>query len=811
MSTTLPTDSLPTAARVVIVGGGVVGCSVAYHLAKLGWREIVLLEQGKLSGGTTWHAAGLIGRLRASTSMTVINQYTAELYARLEDETGIPTGWRQCGSLIVGRSADRMTQLRRTAAMARVFGVEAELISPPRVQELWPHLRVDDIRGGVWLPHDGRVVPTQVALALAEGARQQGARIIEGARVMRLQAHNHRITGVATEHGVIAADHVVLCGGMWTRQLALTVGLQIPLWPVEHHYVVSAPITGVHDNLPVGRDPDLMVYFRPEAGAILLGAFQKEAKPWVMERVPDDFSFQLLQPDWATYQQPLAAGQHLIPALQQTEWTKFVNGPESFTPDNNFILGETPLRNCWVAAGFNSLGIASAGGAGKALAEWMSEGAPTMDLWSVDVRRFLPWANNPNFLRSRVAEVLGLHYQMAWPNREFETGRGIRQSTLHETLAAAGACFGQKNGWERPLFFVAPAAAPQLHYSWDRPHWFDRVAAECQATRRQVAIFDQSSFSKYRLQGGDALSILQLLCANNVDVAPGRIVYTAMLNEHGGMESDLTVVRVTPDCFDLVSGAAQTQRDLDWIARHIPAGADAQLTNTTAQYGVLGVMGPQARELMQRVTEADVADAAFPFGAARFVHVGLATALAARISYVGELGWELHAPVEQMAALYAALWAAGQDLGIANAGHYAINALRLEQGFLAWGADLSPDETPLEAGLGFAVAWDKSAPFLGQAALLRQKAAGITKRIAFFVLQDPTAMLWGNEPIWRNGEVVGYTTSGAYGHTLGGAVGAGYVKHAGGVTAGFIRSGEYTIETHGERVPAQVHLRAPYP
>jgi 4-methylaminobutanoate oxidase (formaldehyde-forming) len=785
---------------------------------------VVLVEQGKIGGGTTWHAAGLIGRLRTSNSMTVINKYTAELYAKLAEETGVPTGWRQCGSLIVGRSADRMVQLKRSVAMARVFAVEAELIGPNQVQQLWPHLRVNDILGGVWLPHDGRVVPGQVALALAAGARQRGAQIIEGVRVTGLksspsahsasgstrQAGRIRIRGVSTEQGDIAADHVVLCGGMWTRQLAMAAGLHIPLWPVEHHYIVSAPVEGVGDDLPVGRDPDLMVYFRPEAGGIMLGAFQKESTPWPVEHVPNDFSFQLLEPDWPKFQQPLAAGRHLIPALETVDWVKFVNGPESFTPDNNFILGETALPGCWVAAGFNSLGIASAGGAGQALGEWMTQGAPSMDLWSVDVRRFMPWSNNPRFLRVRSGEVLGLHYQMAWPNREFETGRNIRRSPLHEKLRAAGACFGQKNGWERPLFFALDGSTPSLDYSWGKPSWFAAVAAECEATRQRVAIFDQSSFSKYRLEGSDALAILQQLCANDIDVPPGRIVYTAMLNEQGGIESDLTVIRVTHDSFDLVSGTAQTLRDLDWIRRHIPTTAAAHLSDTTSHYGVLAVMGPHSRTLLQRVSAADFSDTAFPFGDAQFITVGLATALAVRITYVGELGWELHLPLEQMAVAYEALWAAGEDLGISNAGYYAINSLRLEKGYLAWGADLSVDETPLEAGLGFAVAWNKPVAFHGKAALLRQKARGISKRLAIFVLQDPAAMLWGNEPIWRNGQMVGYTTSGAYGYTLGGAVGAGYVKSPEIADTRFVQSGDYQIETNGELVPAQVYLRSPY-
>src|SRR5437016_4204634 len=772
-----------TETKVVIVGGGIAGCSVAYHLAKLGWNNVVLLEQNQLAGGTTWHAAGLVGRLRTTNSMTKINKYSAALYAGLEKETGHAVGWKQVGSLIVARSEERLTQLRRTAAMSEWFGVEVQLISPEAAKEKWPLLRIDDLRGAAWLPHDGRVIPKEVALALAKGARSRGVTVLENVRLLDVVQSHGRATGVRVQSraGVppartgsrsderiseatngqagrlpyvdIKADHVVLTGGIWTRELGLRCGATIPLYPVEHHYVVSAPIDGAFDELPVGRDPDLCIYFRGEGNAVMLGAFQSLSKPWMVERVPANFSFRLLEPDWEKFAEPLKNGKWRIPALESCRFAKFVNGPESFTPDNNFILGEAPeLRNLFVAAGFNSVGIASAGGAGKYLAEWIVEGQPTMDLWSVDIRRFGPWANNRAFLRERVTEVLGLHYQMAWPNREFETGRGLRRTPLHERLAARGACFGVKNGWERANWFArqndhAPHAAfghplpssdegrgqgegnrleisshaekPVTEYSFGRQNWFANHAAEHRAAREKVAIFDQTGFSKFTFKGRDAINVLQRLCGNDVDVAIGQAVYTGLFNERGGFESDLTLVRLARDEFYIVSGSAQAVRDFDWIARHTRRDERAELVDVTGSFGVLGVMGPDSRTLLGRVTDADLSNPAFPFGIARQISIGLATVRAVRITYVGELGWELHVPMEQLALVYDALVETGADLGIANAGHYAINSLRLEKGYRAWGAELSPDDTPLEAGLAFAIDWNK--PFVGREALLKQR------------------------------------------------------------------------------------------
>src|SRR6266542_4235637 len=827
---------LPSETKVIIVGGGIVGCSFAYHLTRLGWKDVLLLEQNQLAGGTTWHAAGLIGRLRTTNSMTKINQYSAQLYASLESETGHSVGWKQVGSLILGRSHERMCQLQRTAAMAEWFGVEVQLLSPTAALEKWPLLRVDDVLGAAWLPHDGKLLPKEAALALAKAARGRGATILENVRVLAVQQEHGRATGVRTDQGPITAEYVVLAGGMWTHELGRRCGVTIPLYPVEHHYAVTEPIPGAFDELPVGRDPDLSIYFRGEGPGVVLGAFQAHSKAWLVEPPPDDFSFRLLEPDWEKFAEPLANGKHRIPALATARFARFVNGPESFTPDNNFILGEAPeLRHLFIAAGFNSVGIASAGGAGKYLAEWMVEGEPTLDLWSVDIRRFGPWANNRAFLRERVTEVLGLHYQMAWPNREFETGRGLRRTPLHGRLAAQGACFGAKNGWERPNWFARPnsspglqppsppegerdegaspsvgpfATQPVMEYSFGRQNWFANHAAEHRAAREQVAIFDQTGFSKFLFKGRDAPSILQRLCGNNVDVAIGKTVYTGLFNERGGFESDLTLVRLAPDEFYLISGAAQAVRDFDWITRHIRPDEQAALVEVTGALSVLGVMGPQSRALLSRVTDADLTNAAFPFGTARQIGVGQATARAVRITYVGELGWELHVPTDQIALVYDTLMEAGNGLGIANAGHYAINSLRLEKGCRAWGAELSPEDTPLEAGLAFAIDWNK--PFIGREFLLRQKEAGVKRRLAIFVLAEPEPALWGGESIYRDGKPVGYTTSGSYGHTVGAAIAMGYVNHGAEITGEFIRSGRYEINVSGHRCPAEIHLHAPY-
>jgi sarcosine dehydrogenase len=802
-------DLISTETKVVIVGGGVIGCSIVYHLTKLGWKDVVLLEQNQLGGGTSWHAAGLVGRLRTTNSMTRINKYSVDLYAGLEKETGHSVGWKQVGSIIVGKSPQRMIQLQRTAAMSERFDVEVQLVSPEVAQQKWPLLRVEDVLGAAWLPHDGKVIPKELAIALAKGAQKRGANIIENAKVLNVLHRHGRITAVETTKGTIKAEYVVLAGGMWTRELGLKCGVTIPLYPVEHHYVVTEPLPGAFDELPVGRDPDLCIYFRGEGNAVMLGAFQNFSKAWLVKEIPDNFSFQLLEADWEKFSEPLRNGKHRIPALETARFAKFVNGPESFTPDNNFIMGEAPgVRNLFVAAGFNSVGVASAGGAGKYLAEWMIEGEPTLDLWSVDIRRFSPWANNVAYLRERVTEVLGLHYQMAWPNREFETGRGMLKSPLHERLAAQGACFGVKNGWERPNWFARNGQQPITEYSFGRQNWFPCHAAEHRAARETVAIFDQTGFSKFIFKGRDVVSVLQRLCGNNIDVPLGQAVYTGMFNAHGGIESDLTVIRVAAAEYLIVTGSSQTVRDFDWITRNLQPDEKAELVDVTRGISVIGVMGPHSRALLSRVSEADFSNAAFPFLSSQVIGIGAATVRAVRITYVGELGWELQVPMDQAGLVYDTLTSVGQEFGLTNAGHYAINSLRLEKGYRAWGAELSPDDTPLEAGLGFAIDWNK--PFLGRDAVSKQKAAGLKRRLVIFVLQDPEPVLWGSEPIYRDGKAVGYTTSGAYGHTVGGAVAMGYLNHTEPFKEDYIQAGKFEINVSGRKYPAKAMLRAPY-
>jgi 4-methylaminobutanoate oxidase (formaldehyde-forming) len=806
---TSESESLPASADTIVVGGGIVGSSVAYHLAKRGQKDVLLLEQNALAGGTTWHAAGMVGQLRTSSSMTLVNRYSVELYRNLEKETGLPTGWNQVGSLIVARTEARMTQLRRSVDMAEMFDVEAHLIDADAAGEKWPGMRTDDLLGAVWLPSDGKVKPKETALALAEGARQGGVSIREGVRVTGLLERAGHIAGVRTTGGDIHASTVILCGGMWTHQLAKGAGIVVPLQPVEHHYVTSPDLEGMNDNRPCGRDPDAAIYFRSEGNAVLLGAFQHYTKPWNVDRVPDDFSFQLLEDDWQKFAEPLAAGRHRIPALADVKFDSFLNGPESFTPDNNFLLGALPeMDGLYIAAGFNSAGIACAGGAGKYLADWVVDGAPPIDLWSVDPRRFAAVQNNLRFLRERVTEVLGLHYRMAWPNLEMETGRGLRRSPLHEALKARGACFGQKLGIERPNWFAPEGMEPKTEYSFGRQNWFDAVAEECRATRERVALFDQSSFSKYILRGDDVAEVLNPICAADVDVPVGSTVYTAMLNSKGTYESDLTVIRTALDAYYIITASGQLRRDFHWIKKNLPKTAQAEVFNVTSGYGVIGVMGPESRALLQAVSDADLGNEAFPFGTAKRIAVGKAMALAVRITYVGELGWELHLPADQMVTAYDALREAGEELGVCDAGHYAINSMRLEKGYRAWGAELSTDDNPFQAGLTFTLAWD--VPFNGREALLPKREEPITRRLLSFMLEDHDAMLWGNESIRLNGNVVGRTTSGAYGFTLGKPVALGYVSHPEGVSKDYLAASKFTIRVDGKDLPATHSLRAPY-
>ncbi|RUT88627.1 MULTISPECIES: FAD-dependent oxidoreductase [unclassified Mesorhizobium] len=805
-------NQFPTQARVVIVGGGIIGCSVAYHLTKLGWTDVVLLEQGQLSGGTTWHAAGLVGQLRSHSNMTSLIKYSTQLYGELEAETGLATGWKNCGSLSVARTTDRMTVLKRTAASARAQGVDIDVISPKEAADLWPVMATDDLVGAVWLPGDGKANPTDLTQSLAKGARNRGAKIIERVKVTGISQRNGVACGVETDRGNIAAEIVVNCAGQWARKVGLMCGVSVPLHSAEHMYIVTGRIEGVHPDLPVMRDPDGFIYFKEEVGGLVMGGFEPHAKPWGMNGIPENFEFALLPDDWDQFEILMENALVRVPQLAEAEVKKFYNGPESFTPDNNFLLGEAPeLKNFYVGAGFNSMGIASAGGAGRALAEWIVNAAPTMDLWPVDIRRFASFNNNPRWLHDRVKETLGLHYAMPWPNRELDTARPFRRSPLYDRLAARGACFGSKMGWERANWFAAPGERAENDYAFGRQNWHEAVKREMKATREAVAVFDQTSFAKLLVQGHDACAALNWICAGNIDVPVGTSVYTGVLNARGGYESDLTVMRLGVEKFLIVTGSAQAIHDADWIVKNIPSDAHAILTDVTSSYAVLALMGPRSRDLLGKLSSADLSNAGFPFATIREIDIGYATAYANRMTYVGELGWELIVPTEFAVGVYEALHEAGSEFGLIDAGYYALDALRIEKGFRAWGRELTPDINPWQAGLGFAIAMDKPGGFIGRDALVEKKpSAAPARRVVLCTLDDAEPMLWGGELILRDGKPVGEVRSAAYGHTLGRSVALGLIENEAGVDAAFLTGGRFEIDLAGVRHAATAHLRSPY-
>jgi glycine cleavage system T protein len=802
---------LPSRARAVIVGGGVIGCSVAYHLTKLGLSDVVLLERKQLTSGTTWHAAGLIGQLRQSINMTQLARYTGELYRGLEAETGQATGYRQCGSLSLATTAGRMEELKRNASMAKVFGLPVKVVTPSEIRSLYPLANLDDVIGGIHIPSDGYANAVDITQALAKGARSRGARIFQDVKVTSICRDGRRVSGVHTEQGRIQADTVVLCGGMWTRDLAASVGVTVPLHACEHYYVLFQDVPGLHPDLPVLRDYDYCSYFKYDAGKLLVGAFEPNARPWGMNGISEDFSFGEIAGDFSHFEPVLLDAMRRVPALAQAGIQKFFCGPESFTPDVRYHLGESAeLANCFVAAGLNSIGLQSAGGIGKVVAEWVRDGHPPLDLWEVDVRRNMPFQINRKYLQARVSESLGLLYATHWPFRQYETARGVRRSALHDRLIAAGACFGEAFGWERANWY-APAGVPAKYaYSYGRQNWFEHSAREHRAVRSAVGLFDQTSFAKFRLEGADAARVLNRVCANDVDVAPGKMVYTQWLNERGGIEADLTVTRLTETAYLIVTGAETETKDFNWLQRHIDSAGHCVLTNVTSGMGVLSLMGPRSREMLQALTPDDVSDRAFPFATSREIEVAYALVRAARITYVGELGWELYVPTEFMLGVYEELVGAGERYGLVHAGYHALNSLRIEKAYRHWGHDITDEDTPLEAGLGFAVKFDKPGGFIGREALRRQLESGVRKRLVQFKLHSPEPLLYHNEPIWQGDSIVGFVRSGMYAHSLGAAVGLGYVRVPAGDAGGAIGADDYEIEVAGVRHRATASLRPLY-
>ncbi len=808
------TADLPSRARVVVIGGGVIGCSVAYHLAHLGWTDVIVLEQGSLSGGTTWHAAGLVGQLRASEAGTRLVQYSTDLYARLEAETGLGTGYRTCGGLTLARTPDRMVALRRTASSAAAYGIECELLTAAQAHDHYPLMRHEDLQGALWLPGDGRANPTDLTQALAKGARALGVVVRERVRVTDILRRDGRVRGARTDHGDVEADVVVNCAGQWANAVGAMAGVNVPLHSAEHFYVVTEQVEGVHRDLPILRDPDGWTYVKEEVGGLLVGGFEPQAKSWVApDQIPYPFEFALLEEDWDHFEVLMDSAVHRLPVLAETGVRKFYNGPESFTPDNQFIIGEAPeVAGFFVAAGFNSVGIASAGGAGRALAEWVVEGAPTMDLTSADIRRFSPLAGNPAWLRERVVEVLGLHYAVPWPNREPVTGRPQRRSPVHDRLVAQGACMGSRNHWERANVFAPQGIKPVIDYSWERPTWVDWSVAEQQAARSAVAVFDQTSFSKYLVTGLDAERALQWLCTADVAVPVGRTVYTGMLNQRGTYEADVTVTRVSEREFLVVSSAATTVRDLDWIRRHLPVAARVEVVDVTGAWAVFGVMGPLSRTLLERLSGEDLSDAAFPFSTSRELWLGHAVVRATRITYVGELGWELYVPTELAVGVYDDLFRSGHDLGVVPAGYSTIEAMRLEKGYRAFGRELTTDTGPVEAGLGFACKLASDIDFLGRGAVERTREMPPQRRVVSFTTADPHTYLWGGELVLRDGVVVGQVTSAAWGAAVGSSVGLALVsdREKGAATAGWVGSGSWEADVAGQRFSLVVTLRSPF-
>ncbi|MEZ5774057.1 MAG: FAD-dependent oxidoreductase [Hyphomicrobiaceae bacterium] len=811
--------ALPAKARVVIIGGGVAGTSVAYHLTKLGWKDVVLLERKQLTSGTTWHAAGLIGQGRASPTMQKITMYSANLYEALEKETELSTGLKRCGSLLVAISAERAEEVRRLASSVKMNGLDCHLLTPGECKALYPLLDVEDAHLGFHIPSDGQADPANVALSMAKGARMRGARIIENVKVTGINRANGRVTGVTTDQGPIEADYVVNCAGLWGREIGRMAGVDIPLQACEHFYIVTEPIEGLPRDLPVMRVQEECAYYKEDAGKILLGFFEPNAKPWGMDGFPEDSSFIELPEDYEHLQPVLEAAFRRVPVLETAGIRKFFNGPESFTPDDRWQMGEAPyLKNFYMLCGFNSIGIVSAGGAGMALAQWMEDGEPPFDLGEVDIRRMQGFQSTKHYLVDRVSETLGLLYDHHWPYRQFTTSRGVRKSPLHERLESLGACFGETAGWERANWFLPKERIgkekPEYRYSWKRQNWFPHAAAEHKAIREGVGFFDMTSFGKIRVEGRDAEAVLQRICGNDIAVEPGRIVYTQWLNRRGGVEADVTVTRLSETEFLVVTPSAATQRDLAWLKRHIPDGAHAVATDITPMECVIPVMGPKSRELLSKVTETDLSNAAFPFGTMQTIELGMARVRAHRVTFVGELGWEIYATADMARHVFDTIWQAGAPMGLRPCGLHVLDSCRIEKAYRHMGHDMSDEEHVLEAGLGFAVKVDKKAgrlgDFIGREAVMALREKGLSKRLIQFKLKDPEPLLYHHEPILRDGTICGYVTSANYGHHLGGAVALGYVKHEPNEKPASILASKFEIDVGGTRVAAEASLKPMY-
>jgi sarcosine dehydrogenase len=800
--------TLPAQAQIIVIGGGIIGTSTAYHLARDHKADVLLLEQGKITSGSTWHAAGLVGQLRSSASITKVLKYSVDLYRGLAAETGLDTGWKMTGCLRLATAPDRWTEFKRLATTARSFGMDMELIGPDEVKRMWPLMETSDLIGASWLPTDGQASPSDITQSLAKGARMHGAKIVEGVRVTGFRMDGHRITHVETDQGDIACDTVVNCGGMWARQIGAMAGVAVPLHPVKHQYIVTEKIPGLSPDAATLRDPDRRTYFKEEVGGLVMGGYEPNPQGWVTGDIPENWEFRLFDDDYDHFGQHLDQAIARIPALANVGVKQMINGAESFTPDGNFILGPAPeCANMFVGAGFNAFGIASGGGAGWVLADWVMRDEAPLDLWAVDIRRFSGLHRDRDWVAERTLEAYGKHYTVAFPHEEYTSGRPRIVSPLYDRLQAAGAVFGSKLGWERPNWFAPKGVEPKDIYSMGRQNWFNAVGQEHLHVRAHAGIFDQSSFAKFELSGPKSAQALEAICANRVARDIGRLTYTQLLNSRGGIECDLTVARLAEDYFYIVTGTGFRTHDFGWIADHLPADG-VTLTDVTEDWGTLSLMGPKARDILARVTPEDVSNTALPYGSAREVIIAGIPVRALRVTYVGELGWELHVPIAALGTVYDALMAA--DPQLKPVGYRALESLRLEKGYRAWSSDITPNDTPFEAGLGWAVKLKSGLPFLGREALAARQTQPLQKLLAGFIVADPDAVLVGRETILRNGQPVGYLTSGGYGYTVAASIGFGYVRNEAGVTEDWLAKGAYALVIAGDETPANLSLAPLY-
>lgn len=811
-------DKFPKHAQAVIIGGGVVGCSVAYHLAKLGYDDVVLLERKKLTSGTTWHAAGLVGQMRSSLNLTQMVKYSGNLYESLEAETGMATGYRRTGSVSLATNKERLTEFKRNASLAKVHGVDVQILTPNELKEKVGLFNLDDIVGGAWIPKDGRADPSNVAMALAKGAKNNGVKIFEDVKVTGINKEDGKVTGVKTDLGEIHSSVVVNCGGMWAREIGKMAGVSVPLHACEHFYVLTSSVPNLGD-MPVVRVPDESAYYKEDTGKVLIGLFEPNAKPWGQDGIPDDFCFDQIPDDLEHCMPYLELAMKRLPIIENLGIETLFNGPESFTPDDNFQIGESPeLDNFYVAAGFNSIGIQAAGGAGKYLAEWIIGKEPPCDLWEVDIRRNEPFQNNKVYLASRVKETLGYLYDNHFPYHQYKTARGLRKTPLYQFFKDRGACFGEVAGWERANWFVPidllGKVEPEYEYSWGKQNWFKYQKIEQKAIRESVGMYEMSSYAKIRVKGSDAMDYLQMVCANDIDVPIGKIVYTQWLNNNGCIEADVTVTRLDLDDYLIISGTICLNRDMHWLRKNMPKDADCSLFDATSSEGCIAIMGPNSRKLLQSLTDTDLSNESFPFGSVQNFEIGMATVRAHRITYVGELGWELYFPIEFSNYVAELIDLNGEKFGLKQCGMHTVDSCRLEKAYRHFGHDITDEDHVIEAGLGFAVKLDKEpsrfGKFIGYDSVKTKKNSGPEMRIMQFLLANPDLMLYHNEPILKNGEIIGHLSSGSYSHTLGGAVGLGYVKCLPNQSDKEIMSADYAIEVEGVIEKASYSLRPMY-